>query len=129
MSNIAIIPPHQLALANATGAALPIPFQQDILLTECHIAGTQFRKLGDIENVLKTGETLLLKREANNKYDSNAIAIYDERNTHLGYIPRDTNAILARLMDAGKLLFAKVVGITRNGNWPKIDIQIFLKDI
>jgi hypothetical protein len=129
MSNIAIIPPHQLALANATGVALPMPFQQDILLAECHIAGTGFRKLGDIENVLKSGDALTFRREAANKYDSKAIAIFDERLTHLGYVPRDLNPILARLMDAGKLLFAKVTGVSRHDNWPKIDIQIFLKDL
>ena len=129
MSNLTVIPPHQWALAQGTGTNLPMPFQQDILLAECHIAGTQFRKLGDIENVLKSGEALTFKREAANKYDNDAIAIYDERDTHLGYVPRDTNAILARLMDAGKLIFAKVTGVTRNGNWTKIDIQIFLKDM
>jgi len=46
----------------------------------------------------------------------------------LGYIPRDKNEILSRLMDAGKLIYGTVYKKERIGKWLKITIRIFLSD-
>lgn len=43
-----------------------------------------------------------------NEYDERTIAIKNENGDKLGYIPRDKNEILSRLMDAGKLLYGEV---------------------
>ena len=46
----------------------------------------------------------------------------------VGYIPEKDNAVFSRLMDAGKLLTAKVKKIDRKGDFSKIEIEIFLTD-
>lgn len=46
----------------------------------------------------------------------------------LGYVPRDRNEILARLLDAGKFLFGRIIAKRRLGDWLKIDLRIFLRD-
>ena len=43
-----------------------------------------------------------------NKFDSNAILILTESKKKLGYVPEKDNVIFARLMDAGKLLIARI---------------------
>ena len=52
-------------------------------------------------------DVLTLHREEN-KFDSNAILILNEDKKKLGYVPEKDNIVFARLMDAGKLLKAKI---------------------
>lgn len=46
----------------------------------------------------------------------------------LGYIPEKDNIIFARLMDAGKMLMAKISTIEKRGSFYKISIGIYLVD-
>jgi hypothetical protein len=73
-------------------------------------------------------ETVALQREPSNAHDSLAIRVYDSTGNALGYIPRITNAPLARLMDAGKQLFARLEAKAWHGDWLKIDIGVYLRD-
>jgi len=101
----------------------------DILSMECVVAGTTFLKdLTKIEEKLIEGQVLDLKRESDNKYDNFAIAIYNSSGEKIGFIPRDKNEMMARLMDAGKWFFGKVQKKSWEGSWLKIDIEIYLKD-
>ncbi len=104
------IDPAVLALIHGSfgkdGALLP--FAREIMLIECHIAGTGYRDLKEVEPALLPGSFLPLKREPANEYDPLAIMILDDGGHHLGYVPRAKNEVLARLMDAGKLLFARL---------------------
>ena len=47
---------------------------------------------------------------------------------HLGYVPRAKNEALARLMDAGKLLFGRVDAVNRLNDWLQINVRIFMRD-
>ncbi|HSW35021.1 MAG TPA: HIRAN domain-containing protein [Candidatus Limnocylindrales bacterium] len=47
----------------------------------------------------------------------------------LGYIPRAKNEVLARLMDAGKLVFGKIEGLEKFNKWLKISIRVYMKDM
>jgi hypothetical protein len=110
------------------GGNLTIP-GDEILSLECIVAGTTFIKNpNEIDDKLKPGQSLDLKREPDNKYDSFAIAIYNAQGEKLGYIPREKNEMPARLMDAGKWFYGKVLDKTWEGNWLKIDIEIYLKE-
>jgi hypothetical protein len=103
--------------------------QNDILSLECVVAGTTFIKnINKIDQTLEEGQVLDLKREADNIYDSLAIAIYTIEGSKIGYIPRDRNETLARLMDGAKWFYARVEEKERKGGWLKIDIQVYLKD-
>ena len=110
------------------GGNLSLPCDE-ILSLECVVAGTTFIKnLKEVEAKLKKGQPLDLKREPDNQYDDFAIAIYNGQGEKLGYIPRDRNEMLARLMDAGKWFYAKVQNKVWEGNWLKIDLEIYLKE-
>lgn len=58
---------------------------------------------------LKPGLHLSLMREADNPYDANAVAVHGPDGTKLGYIPREANAPIAALMDAGKCVEAEIL--------------------
>jgi hypothetical protein len=100
---------------------------KDILVLETIIAGTSFRKLNDIEPKLSSQVKLEIKREPDNKFDEFAIALYFEQKK-IGYIPRERNEVIARLLDAGKMFFAIIEAKEWEGNWLKIEIKVFLKD-
>ena len=91
------------------GKGLTFPFITEIRLLECYVAGTTFREdIDKIEPDLQKEDLLVFKREPDNKHDKLAIAIYDKGERRIGYIPKRKNEILARLMDAGKIVFGKI---------------------
>lgn len=121
----------QIAKLN-TGNGVPMPFVQELFLLECEIAGTGFVK--DIEEKaqkLPVGSVVSLVREVENKYDDMAIRVDNANGGKLGYVPRKKNEILARLLDAGKMLYGKVseVEFSDYSNWVTITVKIYLKDL
>ena len=58
-----------------------------------------------------------------------AILVLDLNGAKLGYIPRTKNEVLARLMDAGKLLYARIEAKVWLGEWLKLDICVLLRDL
>jgi hypothetical protein len=72
---------------------------------------------------------LVLQREPTNQYDPLAIMILSTAGHHLGYVPRAKNEVLARLMDAGKLLFGKLETKEWVENWLKLEVRIYLREI
>ncbi|MEN8155059.1 MAG: HIRAN domain-containing protein [Acidobacteriota bacterium] len=108
---------------------IPLPYSKEIFLLECNIAGTSFLDLEEIEPGLKKGDLLIFKREIDNPVDELAILILNEKGLKLGYVPRVKNEVLARLMDAGKLIFGKLEDKSRVEEWLKLDIRVFLKDL
>ena len=129
-NNLAIIDPALLALMHGAfgkdGSLMP--FAREIMLIECQIAGTSHRDVKSIEPDLRPGDLLPLKREPDNPHDPLAIMILDEAGHHLGYVPRAKNEALARLMDAGKLLFARLESKSWHGDWLEVEARIFLRD-
>lgn len=131
MSNIIKIDDKKLIniLNSKDGLNIERPFSQEIFLIEVHIAGTtHVDNISELEPKLNEGFEVYFYREPNNKFDSNAIIVKDKDGNKLGYIPRNKNEILSRLMDVGKLLYGKVKNKEKIGSWIKIDMQIFLKD-
>ncbi len=107
---------------------IPLPFQRDILILEIHIAGTSYREnIAQIEPSLETGQMFQMVREPENQYDCWAIAIY-LNDYKLGYVPRAQNEIIARLMDAGKLFYSKLISKKWKDDWLCLETDIYLKD-
>ncbi|MBS5883686.1 MULTISPECIES: HIRAN domain-containing protein [Clostridium] len=107
---------------------LPLPFETNIYLQTVLIAGINYYIEESI--TLLEGEKIILKREPENKYDKYAIELYTEKNKKIGYVSKRNNKIFARLMDAGKILYAEIRTI--NYYFEEIEeiwIRIFLKDI
>lgn len=114
---------------NIPGIEAPKPFSFEVFLFETHIAGTSY--INNIENIEKSihiGDRLNFFREENNIHDNNAIIIKTINGDKIGYIPKKDNLIFSRLMDAGKLLFAKIHEIEKKDKWLKIKIKIYLDE-
>ena len=103
------------------------PLVKEIHLFDSYVAGTTYLQDKSILEEIKVGDKLSLQRE-DNKFDSNAVIIFTESKKKLGYIPEKDNIIFARLMDAGKLLVAKIFKIEVKGSFTQISIGIYLVD-
>lgn len=103
------------------------PLIKEIHLFDSFIAGTTHLKDKSVLDAIQVGNMLSLQRE-DNKFDSNAILILYEDGRKLGYVPEKDNIIFARLMDAGKLLKAKITKIEQRGSFKQISVGIYLVD-
>ena len=103
------------------------PLIDEIHLFDTFVAGTTHLKDQSVLKRIAVGDKLTLCRE-NNRYDDNAILVLNEKKEKIGYIPEKDNVVFARLMDAGKMLMAKIVGIDQKGSFTQIKIGIYLVD-
>ena len=103
------------------------PLQREIYLFDSYIAGTTHLKDTSVIKAAAEGDRLTLQRE-NNKFDEHAILILNGKGKKMGYVPEKDNLVFSRLMDAGKLLTAKIKSITQIGTFTQIQIQIYLVD-
>ena len=103
------------------------PLVREIHLFDSYVAGTTHLEDDTVLDEIKVGDMLGLQRE-DNKFDSNAILILTEDKRKLGYVPEKDNVIFARLMDAGKLLKAKITKIEQKGSFRQISVGIYLVD-
>jgi hypothetical protein len=111
------------------GLSMPKPFEHDILLFDTMVAGTSHVEgIEELEPFLKVGDRLDFFREPDNEYDPKAIAVKNSNGVKIGYVPKNDNVVFSRLMDAGKMLFGKISYKEMQGNWVKIEMQIFLHD-
>ena len=103
------------------------PLVKEIHLFDSYIAGTTHLEDKSVLEALAVDDMLSLQRE-DNKFDTNAILVLNEEGKKLGYVPEKDNIIFARLMDAGKLLKAKISRIEQRGSFKQISVGIYLVD-
>ena len=104
------------------------PLIKEIHLFDTYVAGTAHLKDKTVLDEIEVGQKLTLKREIN-KFDEKAIMLISEDGKKVGYVPEKDNIIFSRLMDAGKLLSAKITDIKeRKGDFRQISIGIYLVD-
>ena len=109
--------------------AMPIPFERDIFLFDTHVAGTSYIEgIEELEPHLQIDDKLDFFREPDNPYDSRAIVNKNADGVKIGYVPQVDNVVFSRLMDAGKLLFARIASKKMAGNWLNIGIKVFLHE-
>ncbi|MCR5358411.1 MAG: HIRAN domain-containing protein [Thermoguttaceae bacterium] len=121
-NTIAVIQQHNLG-------ELIQPLIREIHLFDSHVAGTTYLEDQSVLETIKVGDTLILQREGTNEHDRHAILVLNEEKKKLGYVPERDNLVFARLMDAGKILKAKITKITQKGSWTRIDVGIYLVDL
>ena len=108
---------------------LPKPFEKEIFLFDTHIAGTTFIEgILELEPQFQLEEKLNFYREPDNPHDPQAILIKNNNGNKLGYVPKADNLIFSRLMDAGKLLYARISTKKINGKWLNITIKVYLQE-
>lgn len=131
MTDALVTKSNLLNLLSNTGntACLPQPFARDILLLETYIAGTSWRNLTGVYDTLHIGDELIMRREPDNAHDTLAIKVLTRDEIHIGYIPRAKNEVLSNLMDAGKLLCARVVAKGWEKIGCKVNVEVFMKEV
>lgn len=125
--NNSIVPvtPGLLALLSKGQTGI-LPFTQEIFLLEITVAGTSYAKdLESVSDKIIAEQVLTMKREPANAYDKNAIALYVD-DIRVGYVPANLNLVCSRLMDAGKLFFARVVASRWEGEWLNVTANIYM---
>ncbi len=98
-----------------------------ILIQSSPVAGFQFHEGKQLWDQLKVGDALALVREPANPHDTRAVRV--EWNGHmLGYVPRAENDAVARQLDRGNKLEARIVRLTKHRDpWKRIEFEVFLK--
>ncbi len=86
-----------------------------IVVQRSPLAGFRYYEARQVWQDMKVGDRLELVREPDNPYDAGAIRV-EWRGVKLGYLPRRDNAAVARQMDRGAALEARVAGLRENRN-------------
>ncbi|MEY4594063.1 MAG: hypothetical protein RIQ47_473 [Bacteroidota bacterium] len=121
------VSPGLLALIQGGDKSL-MPFAKELVVLECHIAGTSYLDLQEVEPLLTVDDKFFLLREPDNPHDTFAVAIYTSKKVKLGYLPMNKNESVARLLDAGKLIFAVLVAKGWQDDWLKLSVKVFYLD-
>lgn len=98
--------------------------QAHILLQDSPLAGFQYHAGKKLWEEMKVGDALALVREPDNPHDARAVRV-DWRGHKLGYVPRRENADIARLMDRGAKLEARISRLAESRDpWQRIRFEI-----
>ena len=111
-----------LVLAQSVGAE-----SIRILVQSSPLAGSQYYALADVWHQMRPGDRLTLTREPGNRHDRNAVRV-DWNGQPLGYIPRAENRAVARALDAGETLEARVAKLRDDPNpWRRVEFAVYLR--
>ena len=103
-------------LAAAMWTAPPASAAEVVIVVQrSPLAGFRHYEAPETWRSMAVGERLQLVREPDNPYDANAVRV-EWRGVMLGYVPRRDNAAVARQMDRGTVLEARVASLHENRN-------------
>lgn len=97
-----------------------------IYLQTSRLAGFKYYEGRKLWPQLRVGDVLELVREADNPHDGNAIGVVWQGHK-LGHVPRADNAALARFMDHGQHLAARITALPREkrrGRYIEFDVYL-----
>jgi hypothetical protein len=100
--------------------------QARILVQSSPLAGFQYHEARALWDQIRLGDALVLVREPENPHDANAVRV--DWNGHiLGYVPRTENTAIARQLDRGNRLQARIVHLSKHRDPRKrIEFEVFL---
>ena len=97
-----------------------------ILVQSSPLAGSQYYSAAKMWNKIKPGDRLTLTREPDNRHDRNAVRV-DWNGQQLGYVPRAENRAVARALDAGEKLEARVSVLRDDPDpWKRVEFEVYL---
>lgn len=97
-----------------------------ILVQSSPLAGSQFYAVSQVWSEIRLGDRLTLTREPENRYDRNAIRV-DWNGQQIGYIPRAENRAVARALDTGEKLEARVSKLRDDPDpWRRVELEVYL---
>ena len=108
MACLIALPPSLVATAAEHTAAR-------IVVQHSPLAGFVYYDGQAVWDRMKAGDRLTLTRERDNPHDANAVRL-EWQGRMLGYVPRKDNADLARQMDQGARVEARITELSRAAN-------------
>lgn len=109
----------------ATGSA-SAQGRAHILLQDSALAGFQYHAGKSVWSELKVGDALTLIREPDNPHDARAVRV-EWRGQKLGYVPRRENADVARLLDNGQPLVARISRLAEGRDpWSRVRFEVIV---
>ncbi len=108
--------------------ALPLHAQvaAHILLQDSPLAGFQYHAGKALWPQLRVGDALTLVREPDNAHDARAVRV-EWQGRKIGYVPRRENADVARLMDGGQRLAARITRLADvRDPWSRVRFEILI---
>lgn len=97
-----------------------------IVVRSSPLAGFQFHAAEALFAQMQVGDRLALVREPDNPHDPNAIRV-EWREVKLGYVPRRDNPQVARQIDLGAALEARISRLREARNpWDRIEFEVVL---
>jgi hypothetical protein len=99
----------------------------EILVQSSQLAGFRYYEGKALWDKMKIGDALVLVRELDNPHDPRAVRV--EWNGHkLGYLPRRENEAVARQLDLGNALEARITRLRKHRDpWKRLEFEIVLK--
>ena len=108
--------------------ALPLHAQvaANILLQDSPLAGFQYHAGKALWPQMRVGDALTLVREPDNAHDARAVRV-EWQGRKIGYVPRRENADVARLMDGGQQLAARITRLAEvRDPWSRVRFEILI---
>ena len=108
--------------------ALPLHAQvtSHILLQDSPLAGFQYHAGKTLWPQMQVGDALTLIREPDNPHDAKAVRVEWQGHT-IGYVPRRENADVARFMDGGQKLVARISRLAEvRDPWSRVRFEILI---
>jgi len=97
-----------------------------ILLQDSPLAGFQYHAGKSLWPQMQVGDALTLIREAENPFDANAVRV-EWQGQKIGYVPRRENADVARFMDRGQNLEARIARLAEvRDPWSRVRFEILI---
>jgi hypothetical protein len=100
---------------------------QRIYLLQSFVKGFRFYDGPNLLNKMHENDMLELVREPDNEYDNCAIALYFDK-TKIGYLPKEDNEILSKLMDADVIqLQAEITHLKPEAKaWENVHVAVYV---
>jgi hypothetical protein len=97
-----------------------------IIVQRSPLAGFQYYDGKVLWDNMRIGDGLTLVREPQNPHDANAVRV-EWKGQPLGYVPRRDNSDVARQMDRGAPVQARIVNLKEARNpWQRLEFEIFI---
>lgn len=95
-----------------------------LVLQDSPLAGFQFHAGKKLWLQMRVGDGLVLVREPQNVHDALAIRV-EWNSQHIGYVPRQENSDIARLLDNGVRLHARISRLAESRDpWARVRFEI-----
>lgn len=118
---------HAAILALSLALAAPAhAADARIIVQQSPLAGFQDDDGKGLWDMMRIGDALALVREPQNAHDANAVRV-EWRGQMLGYVPRRENGDVARQMDHGAPVRARIVRLTAARNpWQRVEFEVYV---